>query len=115
MTLLRNKGEQERSEGHCRITFRFWPLGAPEAYTPEQNDIVERFFRSLKGECVWQHNFHSFTEARRMRDTLASHPATLRGGRYRFEDIVVKCNNSLGCDRSSKERKRCRTLCTFVC
>ena len=26
-------------------------------YTPEQNGIVERFFRSLKKECVWQHNF----------------------------------------------------------
>ncbi len=31
-------------------------------YTPEQNGIVERFFRSLKEECVWQHNFG---EARR--------------------------------------------------
>src|SRR5215831_5268502 len=26
-------------------------------YTPGQNGIVERFFRSLKEECVWQHNF----------------------------------------------------------
>jgi putative transposase len=34
-------------------------------YTPEQNGIVERFFRSLKEECVWQHNFGSFEEARR--------------------------------------------------
>jgi putative transposase len=33
-------------------------------YTPEQNGIVERFFRSLKEECVWQHNFGNFTEAR---------------------------------------------------
>lgn len=33
-------------------------------YTPEQNGIVERFFRSLKEECVWQHNFAGFTEAR---------------------------------------------------
>jgi putative transposase len=24
-------------------------------YTPEQNGLVERFFRSLKEECVWQH------------------------------------------------------------
>jgi putative transposase len=24
-------------------------------YTPEQNGIVERFFRSLKEECIWQH------------------------------------------------------------
>jgi putative transposase len=34
-------------------------------YTPEQNGIVERFFRSLKEECVWQHSFPSFVEARR--------------------------------------------------
>jgi putative transposase len=34
-------------------------------YTPEQNGIVERFFRSLKEECVWQHTFESFTDVRR--------------------------------------------------
>lgn len=34
-------------------------------YTPEQNGIVERFFRSLKEECVWQRNFSSFEECRR--------------------------------------------------
>jgi putative transposase len=34
-------------------------------YTPEQNGLIERFFRSLKEECVWQHNFPNFTEARR--------------------------------------------------
>lgn len=33
-------------------------------YTPEQNGIVERFFRSLKEECVWQYNFTGFAEAR---------------------------------------------------
>jgi putative transposase len=32
-------------------------------YTPEQNGLIERFFRSLKQECVWQHNFVSFAEA----------------------------------------------------
>jgi putative transposase len=35
-------------------------------YTPEQNGIIERFFRSLKEECVWQHQFHSFEDARRV-------------------------------------------------
>lgn len=33
-------------------------------YTPEQNGLIERFFRSLKEECVWQHRFATFTEAR---------------------------------------------------
>jgi putative transposase len=35
-------------------------------YTPEQNGIIERFFRSLKEECVWQHHFQSFTHARQL-------------------------------------------------
>lgn len=36
-------------------------------YTPEQNGLIERFFRSFKEECVWQQqNFTSFEEARRV-------------------------------------------------
>ena len=34
-------------------------------YTPEQNGMIERFFRSLKEECVWQHLFQDFDHARR--------------------------------------------------
>lgn len=34
-------------------------------YTPEQNGLIERFFRSFKEECVWQQNFTNFAEARR--------------------------------------------------
>jgi putative transposase len=34
-------------------------------YTPEQNGLIERFFRSLKEECVWQHRFANFEHARR--------------------------------------------------
>ena len=34
-------------------------------YTPEQNGLIERFFRSLKEECVWLQNFASFAEAKR--------------------------------------------------
>lgn len=34
-------------------------------YTPEQNGIIERFFRTLKEECVWLHNFEDFNQARR--------------------------------------------------
>jgi putative transposase len=33
-------------------------------YTPEQNGVVERFFRSLKEECVWQTPFRRFADAR---------------------------------------------------
>lgn len=33
-------------------------------YTPEQNGMIERFFRSLKEECTWQKNFSSFLEAK---------------------------------------------------
>ena len=33
-------------------------------YTPEQNGMIERFFRSLKEECVWQHNFANYADAR---------------------------------------------------
>jgi putative transposase len=32
-------------------------------YTPEQNGVIERWFRSLKEECVWQQQFHTFQEA----------------------------------------------------
>jgi putative transposase len=35
-------------------------------YTPEKNGIIERFFRSLKEECVWQHTFQTFEEVRRI-------------------------------------------------
>lgn len=32
-------------------------------YTPEQNGMIERFFRRLKEECVWQYNLESFEQA----------------------------------------------------
>lgn len=35
-------------------------------YTPEQNGLIERFFRSFKEECVWQHRFESYEHARRI-------------------------------------------------
>ncbi|MDR5860703.1 integrase core domain-containing protein [Halomonas eurihalina] len=33
-------------------------------YTPEQNGLVERFFRSLKEECIWLHRFESLGQTR---------------------------------------------------
>ncbi|MDP9315610.1 MAG: IS3 family transposase [Chloroflexota bacterium] len=48
-----------------REACRFYRL--PQAfitpYTPEQNGVIERWFRSLKEECVWQQWFHTFQEA----------------------------------------------------
>jgi len=32
-------------------------------YTPEQNGLIERWFRSLKEECVWHQQFGTFQEA----------------------------------------------------
>lgn len=32
-------------------------------YTLQQNGLIERFFRSLKEECVWQYQFGNFEEA----------------------------------------------------
>lgn len=32
-------------------------------YTPEQNGIIERFFRTLKEECIWGYNFKNKDEA----------------------------------------------------
>lgn len=32
--------------------------------TPKGNSVIERFFRSLKEECVWQHQFKNFEEAK---------------------------------------------------
>ncbi len=32
-------------------------------YTPEQNGMIERFFRTLKEECIWHHRFASQDEA----------------------------------------------------
>lgn len=34
--------------------------------SPEGNAIIERFFRTLKEDCVWQHRFESFEEAEKV-------------------------------------------------
>lgn len=34
-------------------------------YTPEQNGMIERWFRTLKEECVWLKNFEDLSEANR--------------------------------------------------
>ncbi|MDR4481957.1 MAG: IS3 family transposase [Nitrospirales bacterium] len=38
-------------------------------YTPDQNGLIERFFRSLKEEWVWPYHFAGFEDARRVVST----------------------------------------------
>ena len=35
-------------------------------YMPEQNGMIERFFRTIKEECIWHYNFRSLKEANRI-------------------------------------------------
>ncbi|WP_187648559.1 IS3 family transposase [Nitrosophilus labii] len=35
-------------------------------YTPEQNGMIERFFRTIKEECIWHYNFKSLKEANKI-------------------------------------------------
>ncbi|MGI5939428.1 MAG: integrase core domain-containing protein [Thermoleophilia bacterium] len=47
------------------MTVRSWDMSSLFGDGPKrQNRVIERFFRSLKEEYVWQHNFRSFAEAR---------------------------------------------------
>ena len=50
---------------HYLRTTKVW--GISQEYipgnSPECNGVIERFFRTLKQECVWLHHFESFEEA----------------------------------------------------
>ena len=50
-----------------RAACRFYRLSQEfiTPYTPQQNGMIERWFRSLKEECVWQQSFVDFAEAER--------------------------------------------------
>jgi len=41
--------------------------------TPKGNSVIERFFRSLKEECVWQQRFHTFEQAKEAVDQWVEH------------------------------------------
>ncbi len=58
-------GSSIRVDGSGRPVGTIGCSRSSSRYTPEQNGIIERFFRSLKEECVWQHLFPSFAAARR--------------------------------------------------
>jgi putative transposase len=53
--------QSRRFRDACR--FYRLPQECITPYTPEQNDLIERWFRSLKEACVWQQQFGTFQEA----------------------------------------------------
>src|SRR3712207_960717 len=54
--------QRRRFREACR--FYQLPQEYSMPYTPEQHGVLERWFRSLKGECVWHHQVSSFAEAK---------------------------------------------------
>ncbi|MGI5940393.1 MAG: integrase core domain-containing protein [Thermoleophilia bacterium] len=53
------------SPSSTAVTVRSWDMSSHFGDGPKrQNGVIERFFRSPKEECVWQHNFRSFAEVR---------------------------------------------------
>ncbi len=54
--------QSRRFRDACR--FYRLPQECSTPYTPEQNGMIERWFRSLKEACVWQYQFRSFADAR---------------------------------------------------
>ena len=66
LVLRSDNGLVFRSRSY-RATVRDYGLGQEftTPYTPEQNGMIERLFRSLKQECVWQFNFRDLGHAER--------------------------------------------------
>ncbi len=42
-------------------------------HTPEQNGVIESFMGTLKLECIWQHRFRAFDEAKRVIEAWIDH------------------------------------------
>lgn len=47
-------------------------------YTPQENGLCERFIRTIKQECVWQHRFETLGDARRVIARWIEHYNTTR-------------------------------------
>jgi putative transposase len=52
-------------------------------YTPEQNGIIERFFRTLKEDCVWLHRFENLEDAGSKVTRFLEHYNTRCAGEWR--------------------------------
>ncbi|WP_302138695.1 integrase core domain-containing protein [Halomonas alkalicola] len=63
---MRNEPTVKRWTAKCKaaVLMDIFKGKITTPYTPKQNGLVERFFRSLKEECIWQHRFESLGQAR---------------------------------------------------
>ena len=78
--VLRSDNSLVFSSRHYTATVRAYGIEQEfiTPYTPEQNGLVERFIRSLKEECVWQHKFESLSHARQVIEAWIRHHDTER-------------------------------------
>ena len=71
-------------------------------YTPQQNGMIERFFLTLKQECVWLHRFesrdHAFRVVARLARSLRHRPAALGPGLSHAEG-VSRAISGLSCTK----------------
>lgn len=71
--------------------------------TPKGNAVIERFFRSLKEECVWQQKFHNFEEAKEAVDKWVIHYNQKRPHQT-LDYVSPKEFYDRGCDRKLLEK-----------
>ena len=68
-------------------------------YSPEQNGMIERFFKTLKEECVWLHRFPRLRRHRGAARALRRRAATL-GARIPYAEGVPREISCLTCTKN---------------
>ena len=65
---IRHDWGPQYTAGDFRKELDFLGLGNSPAFVhePETNGVIERFFRTLKEECLWVHDFESVDQARKI-------------------------------------------------
>ena len=65
---IRHDWGPQYTAGDFRKELDFLGLGNSPAFVhePETNGVIERFFRTLKEECLWVHDFESAEQARKI-------------------------------------------------
>lgn len=75
-------------------------------HTPEQNGVAESFMGTFKLECIWQHRFKTFAEAKRVIEAWITHynaPTTFAARLSAAAGMAATTapNNSLECPISA--------------